>query len=325
MEFSCKYWIICLLTKPISQENKPMIKEFDDFCLYVYVIVDEIYQKIEPIMKRRGPKPLCSDSELIAMTLIGECKGWDIETELLCNWQSHRNLFPIIPTQSRFNRRRRNLMFAFNLIRRILLTRIEYAQDNQCIIDSLPIPAVKFHLVPSSTGDWRAYGATFGKVSSKKETIFGFKLHLLVTMGGIIRDFVLAPANETDLYVGLDMLFEQYDLDVLGDKAYINADIQAELQSKNRVNLQTLSRKNQQKQLPKATSHLFNRVRQMIETVNGQLTEQFDIETNHAHTFFGLCSRLYSKLTAHTLCIHINCLLGNPNFLQIKHLAFPKN
>jgi hypothetical protein len=32
---------------------------------------------------------------------------------------------------------------------------------------------------------------------------------------------------------------------------------------------------------------------------------------------------LYTKLTAHTLCIYLNRLLGKPDFLQIKTLAFP--
>jgi hypothetical protein len=68
---------------------------------------------------------------------------------------------------------------------------------------------------------------------------------------------------------------------------------------------------------------LFNSVRQIIETVNAQLSAQFHIEVNHAHTFWGLCTRLYTKLAAHTLCVYINRLLGKPDFLQIKALAFP--
>jgi len=49
----------------------------------------------------------------------------------------------------------------------------------------------------------------------------------------------------------------------------------------------------------------------------------YDIQRYHAHTFDGLCTRLLTKLTAHTLSIHINRLLGNPDCLQIKSLAFP--
>lgn len=300
-----------------------MINDFDDFCLWMYAIVDDIWRQITPLFKRPGPVPLCSDSELITMALIGECRGWDVETEMLSYWQEHRDLFPHIPSQSRFNRRRRHLMSAFNLIRRAVLQWLDLAQDRQCLIDSLPVPVVQFYLVPSSTGDWKAYGATFGKVTSKKQTIFGFKLHLLITLGGVILDFELAPANVPDLEVGFELLAGHSDLDVLGDKGYISADKAAELWQRNRIQLKTLPRRNQKKQSSPFLRHLFNAVRQLIETVNGQLSEQFHIETNHAHTFRGLCTRLYTKLAAHTLCIFINRLLGKPQFLQIKALAFP--
>ena len=109
----------------------------------------------------------------------------------------------------------------------------------------------------------------------------------------------------------------------MGDKAYISAAKAAQLWKENRIELKTIPRRNQQEQLPHAAQRLFNSVRQMIETVNAQLSNQFNIEVNHAHTFWGLCTRLYTKLTAHTLCIYINRLLGKPAFLQIKALAFP--
>jgi hypothetical protein len=299
-----------------------MINDFDDFCTWMYVIVDDIWLQIVPFFKRPGPKPECSDSELLTMVLVGECRGWDVETEMLSYWQEHRDLFPQIPSQSRFNRRRRNLSLAFNLIRRTVLQLLDVAQNPHCVIDSLPIPVMQFYLVPSSTGDWRAYQAAFGKVPSKGETIFGYKLHLLITVGGVILDFELAPANATDLDVGFELLIEHTDLEVLGDKAYISAQKATELWQHNRLRLRTLPRRNQKQQLSPYLKHLYNGIRQIIETVNGQLSQQFNIEQNHAHTFWGLCTRLYSKLTAHTLCIYINRLLGNPEFLQIKALAF---
>lgn len=299
-----------------------IIKDFTDFCLIVYVVVDDIYQQLAPLWCRPGPKPNCSDSELIAMVLIAESKGWDLETDLLSNLEPHRNLFPVIPSQSRFNRRRRHLMPVFNLIRQVLLSQLDLAQDRDCVIDSLPIPVVKFHLVPTSTGDWREHQADFGRVSSKKQTFFGYKLHLLVTSGGLIIDFELAPASATDLHVGVELLSNHTDLGVIGDKAYISAEQAAELWKHNRIRLHTLPRKNQKVQHSAATRRLINAKRQIIETVNGQLNGQFHIETNHAHSFWGLCTRLYAKLTAHTLAIYINRLLGKDNFLQIKSLAF---
>jgi hypothetical protein len=300
-----------------------MIEDFDDFCLYMYVIVDDIWQKAAPLFKRPGPEPACSDSELLTMALVGECRGWDLETELLSHWQAHRDLFPVIPSQSRFNRRRRYLHQAFNQIRKAVLAMLDLSRDPQCAIDSLPIPVVQFHLVPSSTGDWEAYGATFGKVPSKNMTFFGYKLHLLVTLSGVILDFELAPANVTDLEAGLDMLSDHTHLTVMGDKAYISQWAADNLRTFHQIELLTLPRKNQRQQVSDTVRQLFNRVRQIIETVNGQLAEQFHIEQNHAHTFWGLVTRLYTKLTAHTLCIYLNLLLERPDHLQIKSLAFP--
>lgn len=300
-----------------------MIDSFDDFCLYMYCIIDEAWREIAYLFRRPGPEPECSDSELMTMIVVGECRGWDVETELLSEWQEHRGLFPQQPSQSRFNRRRRALSPALNLIRCAVLKVLDVAQDYHCTIDSLPIEVVQFHLVPGSTGDWAAHGATFGKVPSKKRTLFGYKLHLLVTLSGVILDFELAPAHATDLSVGEELLEGHTHREVIGDKAYISAAVAAHLLLEFAIRLITLPRRNQRTQLPDAVRRLFNAVRQIIETVNGQLTEQFHIETNHAHTFEGLCARLHSKLAAHTLCIYLNRLLGKANFLQIKSLAFP--
>jgi len=300
-----------------------MIESFDDFCLWMYVTVDDIWREIAPLFKRPGPAPECSDSELLTLAWVGECREWDEETTMLSQWKEHQDLFPNIPTQSRFNRRRRALMNAFNLIRQCVLRLLDLSTDGQCAIDSLPVPVVKFHLVPGSTGDWAAHGADFGKIASKKVTIFGFRLHLLVSLGGLILDFELAPASAADLTVGAELLREYTDLTVFGDKGYISADLARQLLVHNRLKLTTLPRRNQKQQLPQALSRPVNAVRQIIETVNGQLVEQFNIQLNHAHSFWGLCTRLLAKLAAHTLCIYLNRLLGKPDFLQIKALAFP--
>ncbi len=300
-----------------------MIADFEDFCTWVFVVVDDIWKSLAPFFKRPGPEPACTDSELIARSLIGECRGWHQETELLSCWHDYRALFPRIPSQSRFNRRRRNLMQAVNLIRQVLVRSLDLSSDSHCLIDSLPIPALHFHLVPSSSGDWKAFDAAYGKAITKKQTIFGYRLHLLITLNGLILDFELTPANCSDLEAGFELLSDHTDLDVLGDKGYISAAKAAELWVQNRIRLRTLPRSNQKVQVTPAVTHLHNAVRQLIETVNGQLAGQFAIETNYAHTFWGLCTRLYSKLTAHTLCIYINRLIGKPDVLQIKALAFP--
>lgn len=302
-----------------------MITSFEDLCLWTYVLVDDCWQRLARLDHRPGPKSACSDAELITMALIGECKGWHEETVLLSEFDQHRDLFPSQPSRTRFNRRRRQLQGAINAVRRLLLASLDFAQDRQCVLDSLPIPVIRFHLVPKCAKTyWQTFGACFGKVPSKSLTIFGYKLYLLVTQNGVILDFVLAPANVMELHVGVELLEEHTDVQVRGDKAFLSAPIQARLLAENRLHLWTLPRSNQAAQLPATQVRAFNAARQISETVNSQLAEQFGIEVNHAQSFGGLTARVITKLTAHTLCLSLNRLLGAANVLQIKRLAFPK-
>ena len=302
-----------------------MIADFDDLCTWMYVLISDLFAPLAAHVARPGPAPTCTDAELITMAIVGECCGWDQETVLLSHWREHRDLFPHQPERSRFNRRRRDLGQVINLVRQAVLQALDLAQDTQCIIDSLPVPVVQFYSVPQASVEWKIAGATFGHCCSKKQAIFGYKLHLLRTQSGVIRDFELAPANLPDLTVGSELLAGQTDLQVLGDKGYISQAVAADLRAQRHITLLTVPRGNQRRQLSDEFRHLHAHLRQLIKTVNSQLALQFHVETNHAHSFRGLAARLYTKLTAHTLCLWLNRLLGVADVLHLKALAFPLN
>src|SRR3954447_7022025 len=73
-------------------------------------------------------------------------------------------------------------------------------------------------------------------------------------------------------------------------------------------------------QLPGALTQAINHFRQIIETVNSQLVEQFQLQRNRAKSVSGLCARVQAKLAAHTLGIYLNYLLGRP-LLALMDLA----
>lgn len=299
-----------------------MIDSFDDFCLWMYVTVDDFWQTMAHHFKRPGPPPQCSDSELLTMVLVGECCGWDVETEMLNYWRVYRGLFPHQPSQSRFNRRRRQLSNGLRLLRQRLLGELDLATERLCAIDSHPLPVVAFHHAPRASCEWTTHQADIGWSASKRMHFYGYRLHLLVTLEGLILDYALAPASVRDLPMAEEMLTSQSGLTVLGDKAYIDKTRAAHLWAERFIQLLTLPRVNQRVQLPQVFHYPFKAARLIIETVNSQLSEQFNIQRNHARSFWGLTSRLHAKLTAHTLCVYLNRLFGVPEFLQIKALAF---
>ena len=79
-----------------------MITDFRDFCLISYVILDDLYQMLTPKFGLKGgPLSECSDSELITMAIVGECREWNKETTLRANWQLFPDLFPKVPERTR--------------------------------------------------------------------------------------------------------------------------------------------------------------------------------------------------------------------------------
>lgn len=301
-----------------------MIDNFEDFCLWIYVLVDDFWKEIESSFKHPRQKPLCSDSELLSIILISEAKGWDVETEALSHWQAHRDLFPQLPSQSRFNRRRRQLSDALNLLRQNLLAQLDVAQDPFCAIDSLPLPVVQFHHAPRSSHTWREHEAQIGYVSAKKQYIFGYRLQVLLTLRGVILDFMLVPAGYKDSQAVIELLAAHPQRRVLADKGFVSQPIQEELCEVEQVLLLAITRKNQKKNpLPEALRRAIPPWREICETVNSQLVEQFHIQRNHARSFYGFCARLLAKLTAHTISVYLNRLFGDAEFLHIKKLAFP--
>ena len=80
------------------------------------------------------------------------------------------DLFLYLPERSRFNRRRRNLCYASEKLRHIL---IQFLPDDEIfIVDSFPIPLCDFKRVPTSTSplkcaDGNGTLATYGKCATK--------------------------------------------------------------------------------------------------------------------------------------------------------------
>lgn len=279
-----------------------MITDFNDFVTWMYVIIDAMWQHIAPLYRRPGPPPSTwSDSALLTMAIVAECRAWDKETNAVSAWQNYPHVFPHVPERSRFNRRRRNLGFAINPMRQVVLRVLDGAQARQCALDRLPVPVIGFHLVPGSTGDWDAFGATYGSIASKKQTIYGDKGHLLMTRGGVILDVTLTGAHTSDKEAAEARLFDHHNRDVIADKASISRSLAERLRERRGVRLLTVPRRNQQRQRAKAVRRVLNTVRQRVETGNGQRTDHLHIEHNHATSFHGLRAALYQVDRPHAM------------------------
>ena len=273
---------------------------------------------------RSGRNPDAPDSDILTISWLLEYIGADSEhagyPRLKVQLQT---LFPSLPERSRFNRRRRNLMAASEVIRQTL--RICFSQTDVFIVNSFPMPICDLKRAKPSTSDLKwadASGclATYGTCTTKGlGTFFGFRGHVITTNDGVPVDFAIASANIDDREV-LRVLSESrgYPI-VLGDKGYVSESLQKELLATENTCLLATLRSNQKRQYPKAFRRLQVRLRRRIETTVAQLTDQFGISRVRARGHWGLMTRMSNKFGASLLGAFLNSCLGKP-LMKLKDL-----
>ena len=302
-----------------------VLTTFEDFILTVYVIIDDLYRHYAPpeITKRRNVlNAKLSDPEIITISLCGELVGIDSENA----WYSlvkknYRHLFPDLCSRSRFNRIRRALLQTTELLRQKLSFAFLIPYTRFFIADSFPLAVCKFARARYCR-TFRGFGADYGKCPSKKETYFGYKVHVMVTLDGYITAFEITPAS-TDEREGLrDLVEGQSGLVVLADKGYIGEAL-AEDMSEQGICLMALKRSNSKMNWPKPVRQLIFRLRRRMETVFSQLAGQLNAERVLSKSFQGLCTRLTNKILAYNLCMVLNSVFGEAcELTQIKKLVF---
>lgn len=313
----------------LELDRKYSIKEIEnlkDFVTVAYVIIDDIYQKVTPthIANRCNINDsIMSDSEIITISIVGELLTIDSEKAWFgfCK-KNMRDLFPRFCDRTRFNRTRRNLHAVIEEIRKELSRVTDYAHQPYRIVDSIPIPVCKFGRAKFHK-TFRGFGATYGKCPSKKETYLGYKLHMLVTLDGFVTDFIITSANIDDREGVWDLVDSYRQIVLIGDKGYIGNTFAADLKKEKEIDLLPVKKSNSKVQFPKAIRQLIFKLRRRIETSGSQLTQQLNIEKVMAKSYWGLLSRIKTKLLAYNLCYYINMLIGRDvNFSKIKELVF---
>jgi hypothetical protein len=102
--------------------------------------------------RRPGPNPDCPDSDILTIGWLLEYIGADSEHSGYLRLKAQlRTLFPCLPERSRFNRRRRNLSSASEVLRQVLTA--YFPKPDVFLVDSLPIPICDFKRAKLSRSD----------------------------------------------------------------------------------------------------------------------------------------------------------------------------
>jgi hypothetical protein len=278
-----------------------------NFTKILNIVKEKLQNNIDSYgnVHRKGPKPKFSDAEVIALNLTAECMMIDSENYLFKLLTNHRHFFINLIDRSNYNRRKRNLFTYIELVRKNL-TRSLCQGENTFVIDSMPIPICKFQRAKRIKVCRESYYSApdYGYCAAQNMTYFGYKLHSITSLSGVITDFDLSKASKADLHYLNDIKEKYTDSLVLGDKAYLSDALQTELFEEYDLNLKTPKRINQQDYIKQPK--VFRRARKRIETFFSQLVDQFKIDRNYAKSFMGFATRILSKITGYTLLQFLN-------------------
>ena len=288
----------------------------------IFTIVDDVMKgspMIQQTLGRPGPAPRLSDSELVTIALYQELIGEPREDHFFRLHQEElRRYFPGLNERSRYNRRKRDLWSVILAVRISLQIVLDALQlEETAAIDSVPVPCVGYKRAKAAS-DFVGT-ADYGVCSSKALKYFGCKLHSVVSLTGVIMGFVVTAANSYDNQPVVELLdsFAHHLKCLLGDGAYNDAALQTFLKQYRSVEVLAPVKLNQQPVRSKQAQQQLNRLRLICETVNAQLQEQLHLSKHYAKSTWGLMTRMAAKLTAHSVGMMVNQLLGRP----LLHLA----
>lgn len=280
------------------------------FITHIFCLCDDLLPRER--LRQRGFAPELSDSEVLAMELVGEFLGLEKEIDLYRYFRWHyAHLFPAIARVHRtsFTRQMANLWGVKYLVWRRVLERVHF-DPLVSILDSMPVPVCRFSRAKRS----RLFSgqASYGKDSLQPGTYYGFRLHVRICWPGVITGFELTAANGADVTAAVDLL-EQVRGWALADRAYASQRLKDELRPQGLALLTPAqTRKHEKVRWP----FWLVLKRRRVETVLGQLVERFRAKRTWARNLWHLCSRWLRKVLAHTVGI----LLCQQNGLADLHL-----
>ena len=260
---------------------------------------------------RRGVVPKFSDLEIVALNMTSEAIGIDSESLLFAKLKEYKNEIPNLISRRQYNDRRKITSSLCNTIQERLASEIDGGEDYFCI-DSKPIEVCRFFRSKRCTMGKNNFekAPSFGYCASQGMYYYGYKLHAVCGLSGVIQSFDLTKASVHDIHYLKNVKVDYSNCTVIGDRGYISAQVQLDLFETANIRLEVPYRFNQENWKP--TFPAFAKARKRIETIFSQLCDQFMIMRNYAKDTEGLFARIIGKISALTVLQYINYKNNKP-------------
>ena len=201
---------------------------------------------------RRGVVPTFSDLEVVALSITAEAFSIDSENYLFNRLNSDcPDAIPNLISRRQYNQRRKLTMMLGENIRQSIAKAID-GGETVFSIDSKPVKVCQnARAARCQMGKTDIeHAPAWGYCSSQNMYYYGYKLHALCGISGVIHSYDMTAANVHDLQYLKDVRWEYNDCMIMGDKGYLSAPVQLDLFETANITLEVPYRLNQKNWTP---------------------------------------------------------------------------
>lgn len=260
---------------------------------------------------RREVVPRFSDLGIVALNMTSEAVGINNESLMFAKLQEYKLEFPDLISCRQHNDRRKLTSFLCHTIRERMAAEMDGG------IDSKPIEVCRFSRSKRCGMGKKDFekAASIGYCASQGVYYYGYKLHTVCGLSGVIHSFDLTKASVHDIHYLKDVKVDYSNCTVIGNRGYISAQVQVDLFETANIRLEVAYRTDLKEWKP--TYPAFAKARKRIETLFSQLCDQFMIIRNYAKDTDGLFARIVGKISALTILQYINYKNNRPPLVEL--------
>jgi hypothetical protein len=289
-----------------------MDADLDLLLIAVYVTADDLLPE-----RAKNARRSVTDAEVVTLCVAQAIMGIPSDRRFLAVARKHlRHLFPTIPAQAGYFKRRRRLSETLEWLLEVFASQSPGFYDDLLLIDSTPVECARSRetVKRSALGD----AADYGYCPSHSRFFWGFRLHLLAAPDGTPRALTVASPKRDEREVALELIARTRRhgaVTVIGDKGYAGRDFATKAAALGATLLRP-SRKDE----PGRGPHLAP-IRQRIESIFWSCKGTLTLERHGARTLPGLRERILQRLLTLAAAISLNHQLGRPSRALVDYCA----
>ncbi len=289
-----------------------MDADLDTLCTVVYCTADDLLPEARPNARRR-----VSDAELATLCVAQAIMGIPSDRRFLAVARKRLvHLFPSLPSQPAYWKRRRRLADAIEWLMAHFASQSPGYCDDLLLCDSTPVECGRSRETAKRSALGEAAG--YGYCAAHSRWFWGMRLHALCAPDGTPRAFELAHPSRDEREVALELL-ERAKREALAclvaDKGYAGREFAGTA-----ADLGVLVVRPARRDEPGRGPHLAP-IRQRIESIFWTCKDLLTLERHGARTMAGLRERILQRFCCLAACISLNHRLGRPSRALVDYCA----